>query len=213
MSDLRRAVARVRGPSQGDPDGAVALGTGFLVCPDLLVACSPLPEGLAGHGELTVGFPGVPGNAPVAGHLLCLLGPRSGAGRVAFVRLVSSPHGAPVLGLRSRIGPGTGPDGGPGSDGSRLRGFGYPPQGPRRRGSPSRSCSPRPPTRRRTFSVCGAPRTRRGGARPEDLCGSPLVDDDGLVLGVLTGRSGDGTLPAPGPETEAARDRPPPGTC
>jgi WD40 repeat protein len=171
MADFQTSVARIHSEDQ---DGV--LGAGFLVGPDLLVTCAHVVEGGGGQGPVRVTFPQAGAGAEaVTGRLVPGTWRAPEAEDVAFLRLDPPPAGVPVLGLRSA----------PGPVGSELRTFGFPAQAP-------------PDGHPGTANV-GAVFTSGGvtllglteaNALAQGFSGSPIVDDGGRVVGMVTAHPG-----------------------
>jgi Trypsin-like peptidase domain/WD domain, G-beta repeat len=189
-SSFHASIARISLPQRGaaegvgtpDAQGRVA-GAGFLVGHDLLVTCAHV-LGTFHDDPLPVCFPQAPGRPRATGRLIQDTWQHPTNEDVAFLRLEPSPIGVPVLGLRSA----------PSLPGARVRTFGFPEQtfddghpGTARVGELFTT----------HIKVAGATGVRKllEVTQANDLArgfsGSPLVDEEGLVVGMVTAHPGD----------------------
>ncbi len=170
-------MARIHlaGPAAGPaPAGLPVAGTGFLVGPDLLVTCAHVLESGPGPTPVRVCFPQAPGRPEVTGRFVPGTWRAPEAEDVVFLRLDPAPAGIPVLGLRS-VGPA----------GDTVRAFGFPAQAP---------VDGHPGTarvgERFTAGEIGLLGLTEANALAQGFSGSPLVDADGLVIGMVTAHPG-----------------------
>ena len=188
MDRIHAAVARIHQPGVTNTsplradlgetvcsDLWAVAGAGFLVGSDLLVTCAHVLDRQPADVPVLVCFPQVPGCPRTWGRLVPGTWRDPDAEDVAFLRLETAPVGVPVLRLRSA----------PGPVGSLLRAFGFPGQAP---------LDGHPGTARvgRLFTANEV--TLLGlddaNALAQGFSGSPLVDGDGLVVGMVTAHPG-----------------------
>jgi WD40 repeat protein len=176
MGDFHASVARIHAlsgdsPSQGD--GRV-LGAGFLVGPGLVATCAHV-LGQEPPSRVRVDFPQAPGCPGSWGMLAAGTWRAPAQQDVAFLQLESPPVGVEPLQVRSTTG----------AAGRRLRSFGFPAQAPP--GGHHGTCTV-------AALLTDGDRMLLQVASANDLAegfsGAPLVDDLGLVVGMVTAHPG-----------------------
>ena len=168
MGDFHPSVARI-----SPADGRGVLGAGFLVAPDLLATCAHVLGNEA--DPVQVCFPQAEGSPVVIGRLVPGTWRAPEAEDVAFLRLEPVPAGVPVLGLRSAAG----------ALGAELRTFGFPAQAPLD-GHPGTA----EVGQRFTSAGISLLALTEANALAQGFSGGPVVDADGLVVGMVTAHPG-----------------------
>lgn len=169
-SDPLAAVAQIL-----TPNGAVA-GAGFLVTESVVVTCAHVVEaaGVGPRETIRLVFPHADGARRVEGHISGELWRAAENDDVAFIRLTDTPSGAQPVPLGSAEG----------SQGHRVRSFGFPAQAPREGHfgyGVAGDLLPGSDGRGELLQLTGANDLTTG------FSGGPVLDNvTGLVIGMLT---------------------------
>jgi WD40 repeat protein len=169
------AVARVHGRACTPCGVQESVGAGFLVRPDLLVTCAHLVDAVRPGEAVRICFPQNPAISQTTAVLVDGAWRDPDAEDVAFLRLEHVPAGARVIRLRSA----------PGPIGAEVKAFGFPAQAPPDGHPGTARIGP-------LFTADGVTLLCLHDANDlaQGFSGSPVVDDDGLAVGMVTSHAG-----------------------